>query len=47
MIVMPDADMDHAVDDLKKLAPKIRALNVGPGTCPDAEMGSLATKPAR
>ncbi|MET4483904.1 acyl-CoA reductase-like NAD-dependent aldehyde dehydrogenase [Bradyrhizobium sp. F1.13.3] len=45
MIVMPDAEMDPAVDALKKLAPKVRALNVGPGTGPDAEMGPLATKP--
>jgi malonate-semialdehyde dehydrogenase (acetylating)/methylmalonate-semialdehyde dehydrogenase len=74
MIVMPDADMDQAVDALvgaaygsagercmaisvavpigdetadtliKKLAPKIRALNIGPGTDPKAEMGPLVTK---
>ncbi|MEY9104653.1 malonate-semialdehyde dehydrogenase (acetylating)/methylmalonate-semialdehyde dehydrogenase [Bradyrhizobium yuanmingense] len=74
MIVMPDADMDQAVDALmgaaygsagercmaisvavpigettaqrliQKLAPKVRALNVGPGTDPDAEMGPLVTK---
>jgi malonate-semialdehyde dehydrogenase (acetylating)/methylmalonate-semialdehyde dehydrogenase len=74
MIVMPDADMDQAVDALvgaaygsagercmaisvavpigdetadtliKKLAPKIRALNIGPGTDPEAEMGPLVTK---
>ncbi|MGO9134941.1 MAG: CoA-acylating methylmalonate-semialdehyde dehydrogenase [Methylovirgula sp.] len=73
MIVMPDADMDQAVDALmgaaygsagercmaisvavpvgektadtliEKLAPKIRALNVGPGTDPKAEMGPLVT----
>src|SRR6202022_3272360 len=74
MIVMPDADLDQAVDALigagygsagercmaisvavpvgdatadrliEKLAPKIRALNIGPGTDPDAEMGPLVTK---
>jgi malonate-semialdehyde dehydrogenase (acetylating) / methylmalonate-semialdehyde dehydrogenase len=74
MIVMPDADMDQAVDALmgaaygsagercmaisvavpvgdatadrliEKLVPKIRALNVGPGSDPDAEMGPLVTK---
>ncbi|WP_342729289.1 CoA-acylating methylmalonate-semialdehyde dehydrogenase [Bradyrhizobium sp. B097] len=74
MIVMPDADMDQAVDALmgaaygsagercmaisvavpigdttadrliEKLAPKVRALNIGPGTDPDAEMGPLVTK---
>ncbi|MET4388265.1 acyl-CoA reductase-like NAD-dependent aldehyde dehydrogenase [Bradyrhizobium sp. F1.4.3] len=41
MIVMPDADMVHAVDALKNLTAKVRALNVGPGTSP--EMGPLAT----
>ncbi|MCA1379065.1 CoA-acylating methylmalonate-semialdehyde dehydrogenase [Bradyrhizobium sp. IC4061] len=74
MIVMPDADMDQAVDALmgaaygsagercmaisvavpigettaqrliQKLAPKVRALNIGPGTDPDAKMGPLVTK---
>ncbi|WP_338693179.1 CoA-acylating methylmalonate-semialdehyde dehydrogenase [Bradyrhizobium sp. 26S5] len=74
MIVMPDADMDQAVDALmgaaygsagercmaisvavpigdatadkliERLAPKVRALNIGPGTDPDAEMGPLVTK---
>ena len=74
MIVMPDADMDQAVDALMgaaygsagercmavsvavpvgektadalvaKLIPKIRALKVGPGTDPEAEMGPLVTK---
>lgn len=74
MIVMPDADMDQAVDALmgaaygsagercmaisvavpvgdkaakvliEKLAPKVRALNIGPGTDPEAEMGPLITK---
>ncbi|UWU83196.1 CoA-acylating methylmalonate-semialdehyde dehydrogenase [Bradyrhizobium yuanmingense] len=74
MIVMPDADMDQAVDALmgaaygsagercmaisvavpigettaerliQKLAPKVRALNIGPGTDPEAEMGPLVTK---
>lgn len=74
MIVMPDADLDQAVDALmgaaygsagercmaisvvvpigdttaerliEKLAPKVRALNIGPGTDPEAEMGPLVTK---
>ncbi|OSI68655.1 CoA-acylating methylmalonate-semialdehyde dehydrogenase [Bradyrhizobium canariense] len=74
MIVMPDADMDQAVDALmgaaygsagercmaisvavpigettaerliQKLAPKVRALNIGPGTDPEAEMGPLVTR---
>ena len=74
MIVMPDADMDQAVDALMgaaygsagercmaisvavpigdttaqrlidKLAPKVRALKIGPGTDPEAEMGPLVTK---
>lgn len=74
MIIMPDADLDQAVDALmgaaygsagercmaisvavpigettaqrliQKLAPKVRALNIGPGTDPDAEMGPLVTK---
>ncbi|MFD1703888.1 CoA-acylating methylmalonate-semialdehyde dehydrogenase [Methylopila henanensis] len=73
MIIMPDADMDQAVDALMgaaygsagercmaisvavpvgektadilidKLAPKVRALKVGPGTDPEAEMGPLVT----
>ncbi|CUA90027.1 methylmalonic acid semialdehyde dehydrogenase [Chelatococcus sambhunathii] len=74
MIVMPDADMDQAVDALMgaaygsagercmaisvavpigektadaliaKLEPRVRALKIGPGTDPDAEMGPLVTK---
>ena len=74
MIVMPDADIDQAVDALMgaaygsagercmaisvavpigertadalvaKLEPRIRALKVGPGTDPEAEMGPLVTK---
>jgi malonate-semialdehyde dehydrogenase (acetylating)/methylmalonate-semialdehyde dehydrogenase len=74
MIIMPDADMDQAVDALMgaaygsagercmaisvavpigkqtadalmaKLEPKVRALKVGPGTDPEAEMGPLVTK---
>ena len=74
MIIMPDADMDQAVDALmgagygsagercmaisvavpvgertadiliEKLAPKVRALKVGPGTDPQSEMGPLVTK---
>ena len=73
MIIMPDADMDQAVDALmgaaygsagercmavsiavpvgertaevliEKLAPKVRALKIGPGTDPKAEMGPLVT----
>ena len=73
MIIMPDADMDQAVDALmgaaygsagercmaisvavpvgektadvlmEKLAPKVRALKVGPGTDAEAEMGPLVT----
>ena len=75
MIVMPDADMDQAVDALMgaaygsagercmaisvavpvgektadalvaKLEPRVRALRIGPGTDPEAEMGPLVTKP--
>jgi malonate-semialdehyde dehydrogenase (acetylating)/methylmalonate-semialdehyde dehydrogenase len=74
MIVMPDADLDKAVDALmgaaygsagercmaisvavpvgektaealiERLAPKVRALKVGPGTDPEAEMGPLVTR---
>jgi malonate-semialdehyde dehydrogenase (acetylating)/methylmalonate-semialdehyde dehydrogenase len=74
MVVMPDADIDQAVDALmgaaygsagercmavsvavpvgeatanalmEKLAPKVRALKIGPGTDPEAEMGPLVTK---
>lgn len=74
MIVMPDADLDQAVDALMgaaygsagercmaisvavpvgeatanalmaKLEPKVRALRVGPGTDPEAEMGPLVTR---
>ncbi|RTL50739.1 MAG: CoA-acylating methylmalonate-semialdehyde dehydrogenase [Bradyrhizobiaceae bacterium] len=74
MIVMPDADIDQAVDGLmgaaygsagercmavsvavpvgeetanalmEKLVPKVRALKIGPGTDPEAEMGPLVTK---
>ncbi|WP_159713215.1 CoA-acylating methylmalonate-semialdehyde dehydrogenase [Geminicoccus flavidas] len=74
MIIMPDADMDQAVDALmgagygsagercmavsvavpvgektadvliEKLAPKVRQLDIGPGTQPGAEMGPLVTK---
>ncbi|MFG1364957.1 CoA-acylating methylmalonate-semialdehyde dehydrogenase [Xanthobacter versatilis] len=74
MIIMPDADMDQAVDALmgaaygsagercmavsvavpvgegtaealmEKLEPRVRALKVGPGTDPEAEMGPLVTK---
>jgi malonate-semialdehyde dehydrogenase (acetylating)/methylmalonate-semialdehyde dehydrogenase len=73
MIIMPDADMDQAVDALMgaaygsagercmavsvavpvgehtaevlvdKLAPRVRALKIGPGTDPKAEMGPLVT----
>ena len=74
MVVMPDADMDQAVDALmgaaygsagercmaisvavpvgeqtaealmKKLEPRVRALKIGPGTDPEAEMGPLVTR---
>jgi malonate-semialdehyde dehydrogenase (acetylating)/methylmalonate-semialdehyde dehydrogenase len=74
MIIMPDADMDQAVDALmgagygsagercmavsvavpvgertadvliEKLAPKIRQLEIGPGTQAGAEMGPLVTR---
>ncbi|WP_191057947.1 CoA-acylating methylmalonate-semialdehyde dehydrogenase [Geminicoccus harenae] len=74
MIIMPDADMDQAVDALmgagygsagercmavsvavpvgektadmliEKLAPKVRQLDIGPGTQAGAEMGPLVTK---
>ncbi|WP_336487890.1 CoA-acylating methylmalonate-semialdehyde dehydrogenase [Methylobacterium nigriterrae] len=77
MIVMPDADLDQAVDALmgaaygsagercmaisvavpvgeetadrlvQKLVPKVRALKVGPGTDPEAEMGPLVTRAHR
>jgi len=30
---------------IERLAPRVRALKVGPGTDPDAEMGPLVTKP--
>src|ERR687890_469617 len=73
MIIMPDADMDQAVDALmgaaygsaggrcmaisvavpvgdavadeliRRLEPRIRGLNIGPGTDPEAEMGPLVT----
>lgn len=74
MIIMPDANMDQAVDGLmgaaygsagercmaisvavpvgegtaerliSALEPKVRALKVGPGTDPEAEMGPLVTR---
>jgi len=74
MIVLPDADMNQAVDALigaaygsagercmavsvavavgektadtlvEKLAPRVRALKVGPSTAKDSEMGPLVTK---
>ena len=77
MIVMPDADMDQAVDALmgagygsagercmaisvavpvgektanqlvEALAPKVRALKVGPATDPDSEMGPVVTADAK
>jgi malonate-semialdehyde dehydrogenase (acetylating)/methylmalonate-semialdehyde dehydrogenase len=77
MIVMPDADMDQAVDALmgagfgsagercmaisvvvpvgettantlvEALAPRIRALKVGPATDPDSEMGPVITADAK
>ncbi|CAH2604561.1 putative 3-oxopropanoate dehydrogenase [Rhodovastum atsumiense] len=75
MVVMPDADLDQAVDALMgaaygsagercmavsvvvpvgeataealiaRLEPRVRALKVGPGTDPAAEMGPLVTRP--
>jgi malonate-semialdehyde dehydrogenase (acetylating)/methylmalonate-semialdehyde dehydrogenase len=77
MIVMPDADLDQAVDALmgaaygsagercmaisvaapvgartadalvERLAPRVRALAIGPGTDPAAEMGPLVTQAHR
>ena len=77
MIVMPDADIDQAVDALmgagygsagercmaisvavpvgeatanklvEALAPKVRALKIGPATDPDAEMGPVVTAEAK
>jgi len=76
LVVMPDADLDDAVDALmgsaygaagercmavsvavavgevgdklvRKLEPRVRALKVGPGTDPDAEMGPLVTREHR
>jgi malonate-semialdehyde dehydrogenase (acetylating) / methylmalonate-semialdehyde dehydrogenase len=74
MVVMPDADMDQAVDALMgaaygsagercmavsvavpvgertadalmaRLEPRVRALKIGPGTDPEAEMGPLVTR---
>jgi malonate-semialdehyde dehydrogenase (acetylating) / methylmalonate-semialdehyde dehydrogenase len=74
MVIMPDADIDQAVDALvgaaygaagercmaisvavpvgdataqkliDKLAPKVRAMNIGPGNDPDSEMGPLITR---
>jgi malonate-semialdehyde dehydrogenase (acetylating) / methylmalonate-semialdehyde dehydrogenase len=74
MVVMPDADLDQAVDALmgaaygsagercmaisvavpvgekvadalmQKLEPRVRALKIGPGTDPEAEMGPLVTR---
>jgi len=73
MLIMPDADLDAAVDALmgagygsagercmaisvavavgdvgdklvEKLAPRVRALKVGPGNDPQAEMGPLVTR---
>ncbi len=77
MVVMPDADIDKAVDALmgagygsagercmaisvavpigektanalvEALAPKVRALKIGPATDPDAEMGPVITADAK
>ena len=73
LVVMPDADLDDAVDALmgsaygaagercmavsvavavgsagdrlvEKLAPRVRALKIAPGTDPEAEMGPLVTR---
>src|ERR687890_439462 len=44
MIVMPDADLDLAVDALiERLEPKVRGLKIGPGMDREAEMGPLVT----
>jgi malonate-semialdehyde dehydrogenase (acetylating)/methylmalonate-semialdehyde dehydrogenase len=76
LVVMPDADIDDAVDALmgaaygaagercmsvsvavavgnagerlmQKLEPRVRALKIGPGVDPDAEMGPLVTREHR
>jgi malonate-semialdehyde dehydrogenase (acetylating)/methylmalonate-semialdehyde dehydrogenase len=76
LVVMPDADIDDAVDALmgsaygaagercmavsvavavgnaadrlvQKLEPRVRALKIGPGTDPEAEMGPLVTSEHR
>jgi malonate-semialdehyde dehydrogenase (acetylating)/methylmalonate-semialdehyde dehydrogenase len=76
LVVMPDADIDDAVDALmgaaygsagercmavsvavavgnagdrliEKLTPRVRALKIGPGTDPEAEMGPLVTREHR
>jgi malonate-semialdehyde dehydrogenase (acetylating)/methylmalonate-semialdehyde dehydrogenase len=76
LVVMPDADLDDAVNALmgsaygaagercmavsvavavgsigdrlvEKLEPRVRALKIGPGTDPDAEMGPLVTREHR
>jgi malonate-semialdehyde dehydrogenase (acetylating)/methylmalonate-semialdehyde dehydrogenase len=74
MVIMPDADLDQAVDAfmgaaygsagercmavsvavpvgegtadalIERLVPKVRALNIGPGTDLEAEMGPLVTR---
>src|SRR5581483_9624148 len=76
LVVMPDADLDDAVDALmgsaygaagercmavsvavavggvgdklvQKLEPRVRALKIGPGVDPEAEMGPLVTREHR
>jgi malonate-semialdehyde dehydrogenase (acetylating)/methylmalonate-semialdehyde dehydrogenase len=77
MVVMPDADLDQAVDALmgaaygsagercmaisvavpvgektadalvRRLEPRVRALKIGPGTDPEAEMGPLVAASSR
>jgi malonate-semialdehyde dehydrogenase (acetylating)/methylmalonate-semialdehyde dehydrogenase len=55
MIVMPDADMDQAVDALMGAAygsagercMEVRGLKIGPGTDPESEMGPLVTRQHR
>jgi len=42
MIILPDADLDQAVD--ARLAERVSALKVGPGTDPASEMGPLVTR---
>jgi malonate-semialdehyde dehydrogenase (acetylating)/methylmalonate-semialdehyde dehydrogenase len=47
MVVMPDADLDQAVDALPRLAARARALKIGDGMQPGNEMGPVVTAQAR